>query len=306
MIQTKVHLETGEQRRECVRGATEALGEEFFGRIHEAERIMLKVNLVHHENQLASTHVDAVRGFLDGILGKTKARILIADASYHGTSAAFRNFGYARLQKEYDRVELVDLNEDDVVDAYTVRRDGSQNPIRRSKLAMTADVVVSLAPMKMHRDTLVTLAIKSWTIGTWIVPSRNSAGGRVWARWPWLHDEGARAHHASIMELYRQKPCDYAIVDGMVAMEGDGPTRGRPVEMNVVLSGNDAVAVDAVSATLMGVDPGEVGYLAMCQEEGLGVSDLGLIDVPPMLMAQLRKDLEKPPGFETLTNNWKN
>lgn len=304
-MRERVILETGDERRNVVHKAVEALGDDFFERCRTANEILLKVNLVHHEYQLASTHVDAVRGVLDAIRPVCQTRVFVGDASYHGTPAAFRNFGYDRLREEYEQVELVDLNDDGFVDGYTVRADGSPNPIRRSKLATTADLKISLAPMKIDRDVGVSLALENWAMGTWLVPPRISAAGRVWARWPWLHGEGAWAHHRTIMELYRQKPCDYAVVDGMMAMEGDGPARGTAVSMGLVVAGEDTVAVDAVSTALMGIDAMDIGYLAMCDQEGLGVADLGKIDVPPMLMHELRRSFAQPAQFEHNLRAWK-
>ena len=300
-----VALETGEDRRKMVRTAVEALGDAFFSRVREAESILLKVNLVHHEKQLASTHIDAVRGVLDAIRAIGSVKVYVGDASYHGTKAALRNLGYERLLTEYQRVELVDLNYDDHVEGYSITKDGSKNTIRRSKLASDVDMRISLAPMKMHADVGIAGSVKSWTVGTWVVPPRISGIGRVWARWPWMHEEGPRAHHQSIMELYRQLPCDIGIVDGVLAMEGDGPTRGTAVPMGVVIAGAGAVAVDAVAATLMGVDPADVGYLAMCAEAGLGVIDLARINVPPMVMMELRREFARPLKFDQTVNAWK-
>ena len=272
-----------------VRAALEELGDAFFSQTREAESILLKVNLVHHEKQLASTHVDAVRGVLDAIRAIARTTVYIGDAGYRGTKAAFRHFGYAHLSEEYNDVFLVDLNDDEFVEGYTVLASGDKNPMRRSALAHSAGFRISLAPMKTHKNVVVSLAVKNWTIGTWVVPSRISSSGRVWARWPWLHEQGEEAHHRSIMELYRQLPCDLAIIDGVLAMEGGGPTRGQAVPMGVVLAGPDAVAVDAVAATLMGIDPSEVPYLDLCAVEGLGVTDLGQINVPPMMMTELQR-----------------
>lgn len=286
---SQVALMQTTDRRKGVRDAVHALGGDWLDKVKAARRILVKVNLVHHELQLASTHVDAVRGLLDELRMYTRADIVVGDAAYHGTKAAFHNFGYEHLPEEYEHVELVDLNDDAFVEGHTVRRDGSRNPIHRSELASTCDLRISLAPMKTHRDAGVTLSVKNWTLGTWVVPPRVGVHGRVWARWPWLHEEGMEALHASIALLYEQLPCHLGVLDGVTAMEGDGPTRGTPVALGVVLAGEDAVAVDAVGATLMGFDPYEIGYLVRCAEMGLGTMDMSKIDAPPLLIAQLTR-----------------
>lgn len=305
MITTSVILETGEERRKVISKAIEGLGDNFHDRCRDADQIIIKVNLVHHENQLASTHVDAVRGVLDQIRFKSQTPVIIGDASYHGTKAAFKNFGYERLLEEYSDIDLVDLNDDEFTDGYSIKADGSRNTIRRSKIAIDSNFKISLSPMKMHRDTAMSGVVKNWAIGTWIVPPRISAVGRVWARWPWLHEEGAWAHHASIAELYRQVPCDLGIIDAMEAMEGDGPTKGDPVVMNAVIAGFDSVAVDCVAATLMGIDCSDIGYLSMCAEKGLGEIDMMRINVPPALVSELTRHFERPLYFDERLTAWR-
>lgn len=289
MGMTKVEVVQSDDRRRGIRQAVEGLGASFVDKVKHARSILLKVNLVHHENQLASTHIDAVRGVLDVIRAYSRVNVYVGDASYYGTKAAFRNFGYEQLPMEYEHTSLVDLNDDGYVDGYSVRADGSQNLIRRSKLAHDVDLRISLAPMKTHRDAGVSLAVKNWTLGTWLVPPRVGTHGRVWARWPWLNNEGPEGFHGTVASLYQQLPADVAVIDGTVAMEGEGPTRGTPVQMGVLLAGMDPLAVDAVGATLMGFDPQEIRYLVMAAEQDLGTIAMSRIDAPPLLISQLSR-----------------
>lgn len=281
-----------------MRKAVEELGDVFIQKCREADEIFLHVDLIDYQRELACTHVDAIRGLMDVIRTYSKTSVKIGDAAYRGTRVAFEHLGYERLLDEYRQVELVDLNDDEFIEGYVVRKDGSHNTIRRSKTAAQAGFKIALSPLKVHKEVGLSGIIYSWTTGTWMVPSRISATGRVWARWPWLEEEGLHAHHASIMELYRQLPCDVGIVDGMMAMQGDGPVEGTAIEMGLVLAGFDAVAVDAVAATLIGFDPSEIGYLKMCHEQGLGSIEMSQINVPPMQMAELTKKLQRPFGLD--------
>ncbi len=300
-----VILETGTERRKVVRKAVEALGDVFIEKAKAANSILIKVNLVHHEIQLASTHVDAVRAVLDVIRIHSRAKVYIGDASYHSTKAAFRHFGYEGLLTEFENIELVDLNDDDSVDGYTIKADGSHGPMKRSKIATEADFTISLTPMKLHRDVGVSLSVENWTFGTWIVPARIGAKGRVWARWPWLQEEGARAHHETLAALYEQSPCDFAIVDGILAMQGDGPVHGEAIRMGMVLAGLDAVAVDAVATTVMGIDPQDVGYLYMLDTQKSGIIDMSKINVPPIQVANLTRPFQQPLGLEQKLGSWR-
>src|SRR3989338_11056728 len=96
-----VALETGENRRQTIKKALVGLGEYFVVKCRDAQSIFVHVNLIDHEIQLACTHVDAVRGLLDVIRERANTPIIIGDAGYRGTKAAFRNFGYEHLEREY-------------------------------------------------------------------------------------------------------------------------------------------------------------------------------------------------------------
>ena len=50
-------------------------------------------------------------------------------------------------------------------------------------------------------------------------------------------------------------------------------------EKNVILAGADQVAVDAVSASMMGFDPMSIEFIRLAHEEGLGCGDISRIDV---------------------------
>ena len=269
----------GEDRRENVRRALEALPAEAFAKLSTAKNILIKPNLVHHLNQLASTHADAVRAVLDVIRSKSQAPVVIADASYHGTKPAFRNFGYENLPKEYPSVRLFDLNDDETVPGTYVKRDGSLGEMGIAKTVADADFTVDLTQMKTHRDVGVSMTVKNWTIGVWVAKPRFGLSGKYWPRFPYLHEQGWEAHNETIAELLRQTKPDVAVVDAFLGMEGDGPTRGTPVEMKLSLAGTDPVAVDSVGCRLMGIDPGEIRYLDLAAKRGYGVIDTEQIEV---------------------------
>ncbi len=55
---------------------------------------------------------------------------------------------------------------------------------------------------------------------------------------------------------------DFAIVDGIVGMEGNGPIQGVPKACGVLVLGEDPVAVDATCSRIMGLVPDRIDYLA--------------------------------------------
>jgi uncharacterized protein (DUF362 family) len=66
----------------------------------------------------------------------------------------------------------------------------------------------------------------------------------------------------SILDINAAARPDFAIVDGVIGMEGNGPIQGTPKFAGVLLFGDDPVAVDATACRVMGLRPEKVPYLA--------------------------------------------
>ena len=75
----------------------------------------------------------------------------------------------------------------------------------------------------------------------------------------------------SIVDLHHLFPRQFAIVDGIVGMEGNGPIQGSPKQAGLLVAGNDVAAVDATCCRVMGIDPKQIAYLQLAR----GVENLG-------------------------------
>jgi hypothetical protein len=69
----------------------------------------------------------------------------------------------------------------------------------------------------------------------------------------------------------------FSLVDGTYALEGQGPTLGHPLVMNICLASSDPVALDAVTTSLMGFSPTEIAHIRLAARQGLGEMDLAHI-----------------------------
>jgi hypothetical protein len=68
-------------------------------------------------------------------------------------------------------------------------------------------------------------------------------------------------------------------MDGTVCGDGAGPRTMKPKIKNLILASSDSVAIDSVSAQIMGFEPLSIPYIRMCHERGLGVGDPREIEV---------------------------
>jgi uncharacterized protein (DUF362 family) len=169
----------------------------------------------------------------------------------------------------------VDLNTDDV--RLTKLRSSFTN-LRQLYLPETlfdADLLVSMPKLKTHHWAGVTLSLKNM-FG--VVP------GSVYG-WPKnaLHWAGI---HGSILDINSSLPIpQFAIVDGIVGMEGNGPLQGQAKQSGVLILGEDLVAVDATAARLMRIEPRKIEYLE--------IADRFLGNIPQERIEQAGERLER-------------
>jgi uncharacterized protein (DUF362 family) len=148
-------------------------------------------------------------------------------------------------------VPFVDLNTDAVTPVGLRSSYTALGELWLPRSVVDADVVISMPKMKTHHWAGLTLSLKN-CFGC--VP------GRVYG-WPKnaLHWAGLEQAIIDVAAAVRPR---YAIVDGIVGMEGNGPISGTPVEAGLLVFGDDPVATDVVGARLMGFDPEKVTYVA--------------------------------------------
>ena len=263
---TRVAFIRGNDRRANVKQALVPLVGDITRELRSRQPL-IKPNLVSSTLPLAVSHVDQVRGILDIISTVYSGTILIAEASCHDTLSAYRNFGYAALIDEYN-VELVDLGEQDYQPVQVSGPAGTSRTLRISRqLADERYYRISAAKIKTHDTVVVSLSIKNMAMSA-------------------VHRGDRKAVHGSygtanrnIAEIAEHVWPDLAVIDGMVGMEGNGPTRGEPVSLGVAFAGTDALAADAMACEFIGVDVHDVGYLHYCAQKGLGSALRDQIDI---------------------------
>jgi uncharacterized protein (DUF362 family) len=109
---------------------------------------------------------------------------------------------------------------------------------------------------------------------------KNAFGGLLNNRRHWTHS----VIHDTLVDLLKiQKEIHsgiFAVMDGTTAGNGPGPRTMIPVEKNVILASADQVAIDAVSASMMGFNPmDDLRYIRLAHEEGLGIGRMEEIEI---------------------------
>jgi uncharacterized protein (DUF362 family) len=250
-------------------------------------KVLLKPNLVEFDPATCiNTNVAVIAAALEVFTRLGAAEVRIGEGPGHRRDT-YALAEMARYRSEIPRFDslFVDLNRDDVS---PLQGFADRGEIYLPNTALRADLVVSLAKMKTHHWAGATLSMKNF-FG--LVP------GSVYG-WPKneLHHVGIPR---SIVELTRIFRRSFAIVDGIVGMEGNGPIQGTPKPCGVLVMGSDLPAVDATCCRIMGIDPARVEYLQLAVDQ-LGVIDEASIEQRGEAIRGVRTDFRLINEFKQL------
>jgi len=221
------------------------------------KRILLKPNLVEFNAQAPiNTNPILVSAAVEAFRSLGAASITIAEGPGHRrmTLDMADAAGFFSSIPRFEDL-FVDLNTDDVQRVTLAHPVSTLKELYLPNTVFDCDLLVSLPKMKTHHWAGATLAMKN-LFG--VVP------GSVYG-WPKniLHWAGI---DESIVDLHRLFPKQFAIVDGIEAMEGNGPILGTSKHVGVIVAGAHPPSVDATCCQIMGIDPAKIRYLRLIEE----------------------------------------
>ncbi|MCW4045781.1 MAG: DUF362 domain-containing protein [Candidatus Bathyarchaeota archaeon] len=232
------------------------------------ERIFVKPNLSHPEYVAGVVTDPALTFELVGLLRDGAEEVIVgeSDGFNYPCRLAFEKTGMAAAVKRAGGT-VVNLSEDKIVKV-TFRGGSAVKQLFLPKTLLDADSVVDLPLMKTHEFMLYSGAIKN-LFGC--VPSNR----RIYLH-PYLPEVFYR--------LYTLLKPQLTVMDARVGIEGNGPTKGKPVKMDLILTSNCALATDVVSTKIMRLNWKEtyLHYIAKrtgFSEDAVSVQGLRVADV---------------------------
>jgi uncharacterized protein (DUF362 family)/Pyruvate/2-oxoacid:ferredoxin oxidoreductase delta subunit len=286
MSKVMIQPATYENVREAVDRAFEIFPQDLRGK-----KILIKPNVLRLSTPEEGivTHPEVLRAVVRKVETLQPAAIVVGDNpglfNYGANEESFQKTGLMEAACGYyrnigsDSVK-VDFNPDFMA------------TVSVSRAALDADVVISLPKFKTHGLTVVTAAIK------------NCYGFLPGAQKARLHKAAGTPErfHEMIVDVFRLRAPDLFIVDAVVGMEGNGPASPDLRDIGLMLASDNAVALDAVIARMMGCDPGRLRFLTKAKEAGLGDYDLRSIEIIGELTPL--PDFKLPPlGGEAIMRN---
>ncbi|WP_135609657.1 DUF362 domain-containing protein [Methanococcoides sp. AM1] len=138
-----------------------------------------------------------------------------------------------------------------------------------AKPVVDADVVISLPKLKTHELTIFTGSVKNM-FGAVPLKIRKEAHllGKV------------DLFSEAVVDIHSARPPHLALMDGVVGMEGNGPSKGTPVNIGMVMASFDCVSLDVIASKVIGLDPMEVPTNKAAIQRGYGTLDPEVLGVP--------------------------
>jgi len=263
--------------------------------VSRGDRVLLKVNLLapRPPEDAVTTHPAVVAAVID-LVKEAGGIPIVGDSAgmiHPGATAEALDISGIQAVAAEKGAEIANF-ETTGFEKVDVKNGKKLSSIYMAKPVLEADIVISLPKLKTHELTLFTGAVKNM-FGT--VPSRIRKDA---------HTLGTNELFSqAVVDIYSVRPPDLAIMDGVVGMEGHGPSRGEPVNSGVILAARNCVALDMVSASIMGFGPDEIITSKDAAERGFGPSSLEEITLQGDPIEDILMDFKRPGrGLSSLPN----
>jgi uncharacterized protein (DUF362 family)/Pyruvate/2-oxoacid:ferredoxin oxidoreductase delta subunit len=241
-------------------------------------RVLLKPNCLsahHGPDQPVNTRTEVVEAVGRYLLRHHQVRLVIADSpgmgSYGKTKRTYAHMDLGGVALRLG-AELVNLEELGLIELRSPS--GRILPaFRATALLDQVDVLVNLPKLKTHMLTGITGAVKN-VLG--LLPGSLKREVHVDAP---SGPAMALALIDILAGIKEKIPLSLNLMDGIIAMEGAGPSRGRARQTGWLMASTDPVALDVIAAVVMGFDPKKIITIKEAAEAGLGTADISGIEL---------------------------
>jgi uncharacterized protein (DUF362 family) len=232
----------------------------------------------------------------DGVTYRTRNREILDGMQRY----VFDTLGYTQLARSVG-VPLVNLHTGELAEV-DIANGLAFDTISLHRSLTEIDLLCSVPMMKTHTLATVTLGMKN-LIGVY-------PGTVYYSVRSWLHDHAAHAQSPGvafeIVDMVRANKLGLVVVDGWWAMEGDGPTGGSLVKMDLIIAGTNPLVTDMVAADIMGFEPHEVPTFTWANRMGMQPASINEIEVRGETLANVRRPFVRANvvPWESINETW--
>jgi uncharacterized protein (DUF362 family)/Pyruvate/2-oxoacid:ferredoxin oxidoreductase delta subunit len=253
--------------------------------VGRGDKVLLKVNLLsaRRPEDAVTTHPTVARAIIE-YFQDAGADVVLGDASAAGpveTKKALKISGIEQVAKE-TKAKAVNFEAEGFVRIPAPKDAMQLSEVYVAKPVLDAQLVVSVPKLKNHNMTKFTGALKN-LFGT--VPTATRMK---------LHALGnPRLFAHGIVDIFGAIKPRLAVMDGVIGMDGNGPSSGTIKKVGIIAASRDSVALDAVCSSIVGYKENEVPITVEAYRRGLGNGALRNIEVKGMDVSKLNVSWDK-------------
>ncbi|MCH8119662.1 MAG: DUF362 domain-containing protein [Planctomycetes bacterium] len=230
------------------------------------DTVLLKPNLIAPRSRRHATQTDpAVILETARLLKDFGARPFVGDSPAWGN--VFTCVKALRLEEPLKKLSVPVKQ----LDKPKWSRIGAKNiRVGISSVALDADVIINLPKFKSHQQLTATFAVKNMF---------GCVSGKRKVLWHFTKGKNTKDFCELLIEIFKFLNPAFTIIDGVVAMDGPGPIKGRARPLGYLLSGTDPIACETICAKLIGINPQDVPIIKTARQMGFGCSDPSKIEI---------------------------
>ena len=234
--------------KEAIKEAIKLIGYSF----PKAEKIVIKPNMCYYWDYSTGQTTDPnfvaalIEILREEISPNIEISIIESDASAMKCKYAFKYLGYEKLAEKYN-VNLINLSKVES-EQVKVKVKDENFEFLLPKIIKNSDLRINVPKMKYMAFTKISCALKN-IFGCNPYPKKFKYHRRL---------------NETIVALNKIMPFELCILDGIIVYGS------MTSKLGLIMASEDAVAMDAAAATIMGVNPKSVGHIVLAEREGLG------------------------------------
>lgn len=234
--------------------------------VKPGDTVLLKPNFIAPRSRRHATQTDpAVILEAARLLKDLGAKPFVADSpAWSNVFACVRALKLAEpLAKMSVPVKQLDSRRDCTIGSRRTR-------VGLSSVALDADVIINLPKFKSHQQLGATFAVKNMF---------GCVVGKRKALWHFAKGGNPDDFCELLIDIFQYLKPAVTIIDGVTAMDGAGPIRGRARPLGWLIGGTDPIACETVCANLVGIEPDSLPIVKTAKRIGFGCSDRAGIEI---------------------------
>lgn len=223
--------------------------------VRPSDRVLVKPNLIVPAgiDRPAQTHPAVITGAVK-LIKEAGGRPMIGDSpAWSKTMGCLKALRIDQTLKAMG-VPIVQLNK-------PVRTAVDGVRVGISRVALEADVIFNLPKFKAHQQLGATFAVKNMY---------GCIAGKEKAFWHFARGGDPESFCRMLIGIYQKLNPAVSIIDGIIAMEGQGPISGQAKPLGFLIGGIDPIACEYVCCRLIGMDPATLPILQTAKGMGFG------------------------------------